>query len=429
MADSVIEQEKQSVIIVGAGAAGLIAARDLAIAGLQVMVLEAATMPGGRMRTQKTGDFSEPVELGAEFVHGPLPLTLGLLAEAGIETTPVVGDMKTVRAGRWVEEDAMSTHWESLMHELADLKEDITVSQFLERNYNRGAYEELRKSIRRFAEGFDLADPDRASILALKEEWAQEEEEQYRINGGYLNLVNYLVDTCLDQGVTFYFSQEVEAISWNEGGVEVKTSKQSFTASRVLVTVSAGVMQRRSIRFMPELTEQLRAYDQIGFGMVVKFIFEFSSKFWESRLPNGGFILSDESIPTWWTGPGQSKLLTGWIGGPAAAALQKESDETLIKQAVQCLANIFGIPVDELRKQSVCEQVVRWEQEPHIHGGYSYSLPGSADAKQLLLDAVNSTIYFAGEAVYTGDSPGTVEAALQTGVQLATRILAEMPLK
>ena len=89
-----------TILIVGAGAAGLMAARLLSAAGRKVLVVEAGNEAGGRVRTLKEADFPLPVEAGAEFVHGDLPLTLELLKIADIPFHPVGGKMINVRKER-----------------------------------------------------------------------------------------------------------------------------------------------------------------------------------------------------------------------------------------------------------------------------------------------------------------------------------------
>src|SRR5580765_6661234 len=92
---------KFDVIIVGAGAAGLMAMKDLVDAGYKVCLLEAASIAGGRIATLYNEELKESFETGAEFIHGDLPLTLQLLNEAGISYTKVKGEMISVKNGAW----------------------------------------------------------------------------------------------------------------------------------------------------------------------------------------------------------------------------------------------------------------------------------------------------------------------------------------
>ena len=89
--------EKTEIIIIGAGATGLMAAYQLSRSGKKVTVIEARDRKGGRINTLKNSSFSSEVELGAEFIHGNLPLTLQVLKEAGIKYYPAGGEMCGLR--------------------------------------------------------------------------------------------------------------------------------------------------------------------------------------------------------------------------------------------------------------------------------------------------------------------------------------------
>ena len=133
---------KYDVIIIGAGAAGLLATRDLAKAGYHVCILEAAGIAGGRISTIKE-NFQDTVEAGAEFIHGKLPLTFKILKEARLSSEVVEGKMVGVQNGNWQTEEHNS-HWDEFMKRLVKLKTDITILQFLEENFSNTEYLQLR---------------------------------------------------------------------------------------------------------------------------------------------------------------------------------------------------------------------------------------------------------------------------------------------
>lgn len=197
--------QMDTILIIGAGAAGLVAAYELSAAGYPVIVVEATERAGGRILTQEGGGFSMPVEAGAEFIHGELPVTLKLLKEAGITYRPVEGRMLRLRNGEWIEQDLFSGDWEELMRQMGQLKEDIPIETFLDTYFSDGRYALLRSSVRGFAEGYDLVDLRRASTLALYQEWQEEGEAQYRVDGGYGKLIDHLVSCCLARGCVILF--------------------------------------------------------------------------------------------------------------------------------------------------------------------------------------------------------------------------------
>ena len=147
--------------------------------------------------------------------------------------------------------------------------------------------------------------------------------------------------------------------------------------------------------------------------------------FWQEKIRDAGFVLSDEAVPTWWTqAPGDSKLLSGWLGGPSVIQRSSMPEDALLELALKSLSAIFHIPVGELQQMLVKSKIVDWTNHAISLGGYSYSLPQSEEAKKVLNTPIEDTLFFAGEALYSGDAPGTVEAAFATGEQAAVRILS-----
>ena len=163
-----MEHYHYDCIIIGAGAAGLMAAKELGADGQNVCIVEAADKAGGRINTIKSG-FSAITESGAEFIHSPATLTLALLKEAGIEYKEVKGKMINVKNGKWEEEeDGDDDQWKEFMQQMEQLQTDMTVAHFLQEFFPGEKYESLRISVKKFSEGFDLADINNASVLALK---------------------------------------------------------------------------------------------------------------------------------------------------------------------------------------------------------------------------------------------------------------------
>ena len=162
------------VIVIGAGAAGLMAAREFGLAGKKVTVLEARDRCGGRIDPLPAPEFGYPAEGGAEFVHGEAPVTRGLLREAGLSLLPIEGMQRTVVEGKLLREDPLETHEAKFHAALRELKDDVTVAEFLRRQFAGTEYHRLRRSIERMVEGYDAADPERASTLALRDEWMDE---------------------------------------------------------------------------------------------------------------------------------------------------------------------------------------------------------------------------------------------------------------
>ena len=419
----------QSIIVVGGGAAGLMAAYELSKQGKEVIILEAANRLGGRIHTIVDPSFSQPVELGAEFIHGDLDITLELLKEAGIKHHKTEGKMFHLEKGKFEKGHDLSDHWGELMKRMGDLKQDIPLGEFLTRFFNEAKYDDLRESVRHFAEGFDLADPSDASTIALYKEW-KEWETQYRVVGGYQRLIDYMASQCKKNGCVIYLNCAIKKISWKREEVRVlNMCSQYFVGTKIILTVPLSVLQAQEknvsyIEFAPALPQYAEAARQIGFGTVIKIILQFDESFWSDMKKNTGFILTDQKVPTWWTQyPRKNFTLTGWFGGPGAAMYKDATDEEILDIAVNSLASAFAKPVDAIRENIKAHKIANWSRVPGVSGGYSYNKPQSFAAKKIFDQPVEETIFFAGEAFFKGNSAGTVEAALVSGREAALKIL------
>jgi monoamine oxidase len=416
----------ENIIILGGGVSGLMSARELSRQGYAVTILEATDRLGGRVHTIRNSLFTQPVEKGVEFIHGNLPLTIGLLKESGIEYEPVWGNMIRIVDGDWKTQDDFTLGWDELTRKMNSIRQDMTMDEFLKKNFSDEKYNDLRTSVLRFANGFDLADTSRASVLALRDEWMGEEDEQYRIPGGFDQVINFLEKECLRSGVIIYTSAPVAEIKWGKNDAQIITSgKKTYKATKVIVTASLGLLQSdRSIIFQPGIDNYFRTAKKIGFGTVIKVMLEFKEAFWEKKKKGIGFILTNEIIPTWWTQlPSSYPLLTGWAGGPQAWTLENKDDETILDLALQSLSNVFQKTVEELNQMLTASAVANWKKDPYSIGAYSYDTVGSNEAKKLLNTPIDETIFFAGEAFYEGPSFGTVEAALVSAKNVAERIV------
>ncbi|HTK20804.1 MAG TPA: NAD(P)/FAD-dependent oxidoreductase [Mucilaginibacter sp.] len=421
------------VIIIGAGAAGLMAAYKLSKAGKQVMVLEARDRVGGRMHTLND---DLHIELGAEFIHGDLPVTLQLLKEAGIEVISASGEMWHSRDGKFSKNEEQFEHWSLLMGKLNQLDKDISIGDFLQQEFGDEKYTTLKAWVTRFVSGYDTADPFKASAFALRREWqSEDDDEQHRVKGGYGVMINYLVNASKENDAQFYLNTIAKHIHWTHGQVEVITSdNESFKARQLIIALPLGVLkadesEQASITISPSVGMCKEAIDQIGFGAVVKVLLQFKTAFWEDQSITGtdlrdmGFILSGEAIPTWWTQhPSSSTLLTGWLGGPPAERKKNMSNDELLEEGLQSISRIFNIDIDKLKSDLVASHVVNWTTDPFTLGSYAYDMVESAAARKVLNTPIDHTIYFAGEYLYDGPAMGTVEAALTSGLETAGKI-------
>ncbi len=425
------------IIIIGAGAAGLYCAKELINAGHQVTIVEARDRAGGRIYTVKDDRFPLPVELGAEFVHGDLALTKQLLKEAEAESYKTKGALWRSQNGRFVQQEDFIEGIEEVIKRLKELPFDISVAEFLDQHFSGEQYVELRKTLRSFVEGYDAADSTMASSFALLQELLGEDDTQYRVKGGYVKIVDYLLNEVTQRGGRLHFQSIVKEIRWKKGYVElIDQSNKSFSAKKLVITVPLGVLQvatqeTAQIRFSPSINEVQQAINSLGFGSVIKIILNFDEPAWKIATNNDavkkndpGFIFSDAVIPTWWTQlPEQNCMITGWVGGPKAVLLQQETDDVLVDLALESLAAIFQIPLQSLQSKLTGSCIHNWSRDEFSRGAYSFETVHSKKAKATIATPIEDTIYFAGEACYEGPDSGTVEAALVSGQAAARRLL------
>jgi monoamine oxidase len=420
------------VLIIGAGAAGLLAARQLAAAGRQVVLLEARAQIGGRAHTLTPPGFTRPIEAGAEFIHGEAPITRALLREAGMAWQDTTGHTYQIRKGKIQDEGAFFAHLPLLLEKLQQLDYDLPLADFLAQEFAGDEHAALRAMATQFAEGYDAADTRRASSWALRDEWAADGvDDSPRPVGGYGPLLHWLATQAQAAGATIQLNTPVREIRWQPGRAEVLTAAGlTYHARQVLCTVPLGVWQLDAqkpdyLRFTPELPAHRAAAAQLGFGPVIKVLLEFRENFWHDRLPEMEFLLSDAPVPTWWTQlPDTRPLLTGWLAGPAAQRLQAASAEAILNQSLASLSQLLATPPETLQAQLLANYVRNWGTEAYAHGAYSYATVGSEAARAALATPVADTLFFAGEGLHHGIDSGTVEAALASGQAAARAMLA-----
>jgi monoamine oxidase len=427
---------KTDIIIIGAGAAGLMAARQLGRYGRTITVLEARDRTGGRIYTLENSGFSLPVETGAEFIHGDLQETRQLLKEARISYLPVEGEIWRYRKGKLRKEEDFMEGGHLLEKKLQALKADMTVSAFLDQHFPGDENAEIRNSVKGFVEGYDAADTNRASAFALREEWLGGDAEQHRTKGGYTNMIRFLEKQCTEAGCKIKLSTVVKEIRHYKDNVTVACADGTvYEAGKVIVTVPLGILQASAdaaagIGFFPSIDEKLLYARRIGFGTVIKILLEFKTAFWEEAVPGKkpdklGWLFSDKLIPTWWTQyPDKTPLFTGWLAGPRADKFKDAGDDEILQEALNALGSIFNMDNEKLSGQLTAWRIVNWKSDPFSMGGYAYATVEAREAKKHVNEPVNGLVYFAGEALYEGGHMGTVEGALLSGKTVAAQIIS-----
>ena len=305
------------------------------------------------------------------------------------------------------------------------LKDDLTVAEFLRRHFAGPEYDRLRHSIERMVEGYDAADPERASTLALRDEWmGGGHSTQARIIGGYGALIDFLAAECRNRGVAIRLGSAVSAIEVSDGRVVVRCANGDVhDCDAAILTVPLPLL--KEIVLPPEQRDRAAAAAHIGFGNVIKILLRFETRWWLDKrmdLADLTFLLSDARIPVWWTQhPTDLPVLTGWFGGPKTETMANLSEPELIEAGLASLAEIFGLNPQQLSRI--------WSRPGDQLGARSFRarslfICDAGNAKrQSVLASSDGAVLFSGEALYRGRDMGTVEAALASGLKTARTLL------
>ena len=416
-------------LIVGAGAAGLATARELARAGKRVTIVEARDRCGGRILPLPAEEFGYKAEGGAEFVHGAAPVTRSVMREARLSLLPRAGTRWSTRTGVLLPDESSLPHAGRFYQALRAVTSDLPIAEFLERHFAERQYDRLRRSITRTVEGYDAADPGRFSTLAFRDEWlGREEGEHGRIAEGYGALVEYLASECRRHGAAIHLGACVTAIDEARGRIAARCRDGAmFEADAAILTVPLPLLSE--IALPSAARERVAATADIGYGNVVKFLLRFATKWWADHggrnLADLSFLVSDATVPTWWTQhPGDHPVLTGWYAGPKADRVSSLTATDLVDMGVASLADVFGLSAERIRTNLTASRAINWGNDPFARGAYSYATPQTRAAQLALRKPDGGAIFVSGEALYAGPDMGTVEAALASGLETAQAILA-----
>lgn len=437
------------VIVIGAGAAGLAAARELRAAGASAVVLEARGRVGGRVFTYRDDRIAVPVELGAEFLHGATPETDALLAAEQLLTTDVVGEHWRASDGRIRPAGA---EWSDVQRLLGKLDPDRTPDRsfldFLDAHAHKPKRAAARRLALQFVSGFHAADPARVSErwLAGEAGLARDDDDRAartgRVLGGYDRITAALARDLFD---AIELNTVAERVAWAPGAVTVHAHgpdggpRPPRRARAAIVTVPLGVLHAEppaqgAIRFDPAVPGVRAATSLLAMGSALRVTFAFRERFWEREIAGTAkhrslaaleFLHGEHvDFPVWWTlYPLRVPVLVAWAGGPRAATLARSGDTEIVARAVEALASITGVRQERVHELMVAAWTHNWDTDPFARGAYSYALVGGADAGAELARPVDATLFFAGEATAAGGRAGTVEGALDAGRRAARNVL------
>ncbi|HEX2860718.1 MAG TPA: NAD(P)/FAD-dependent oxidoreductase [Lacunisphaera sp.] len=427
--------DNTDILVIGAGVAGLAAARELARRGWHVRLLEARDRAGGRVFSAKPAGWPHPVELGAEFIHGGTPTLQKLLRRAGARSHPVETNMWWQEDGRL---ELVPDFWSRIRRLAGRIpwrNRGLSFQQFL-RTKGRKLDPRDRHLAEVYVASFNAAPIGNLSAHALRADHAGADTEDARIDGRYDAVVDALQKNWPGRRVDLQLQSPVREIRWKPNAVTVLAQTASgkiatHRAQAAVITLPLGVLQARTVRFLPALGEKQRVISRLGWGQVVRVVFRFRPGFWSAPfLPPAlaqksgrgfGFVNAPaEAVPVWWALTPPAPVLTGWAGGPAAAALDGSTPAAIRDAGLKSLASLFHTTRAELKRWLADWCTHDWTGDPFSRGAYSYVVAGQEDAPAQLAKPVAGTLFFAGEAA--ARDVGTVHGAIESGLQAARSV-------
>ncbi len=434
------------VVVIGAGVAGLACAQALCEAGLRVTILEARSRAGGRIWTVHPSLTNEPVELGAEFIHG-LPREVWQIVErAGLQTHELTGNRWRLEQARLAPASGSWDLIDSIFRRIDESRPDQSFQDFLEHACG-DLLQRNRIEAAAYVESFHACNASRISAHALARWHRSDREIQghrgFRFPKGYEGLVGALVAASKPNLLTMRLNTVVTEIAWNPSTVEVTAQSPdqqqhaSIRANAAVITLPLGVLQAPigtagAVCFRPELTEKADALKQLEMGTAIRLVLCFRHCFWtdpklvRSPIPDMSFLSTPEELfPTWWSSVSAgTAMLTGWSGGVRAEQLSGLGSAAIMECGLEVLHHVFGVPLETLRGLVQEFFVHDWQSDPYSRGAYSYALVDSREAARRLAAAVGNTLFFAGEATDCSGHNGTVHGAIASGQRAATELLS-----
>lgn len=407
--DSPAADPETTVIVIGAGMAGLTAARVLTDAGVAVTLLEARDHIGGRAVTETIGDAT--VDLGAAWLHGVDDSPLADLADANGLTyskdrapwSHVYDQASGESLGdkAWDLMDEAETGFTADLEDLRDrLGEGASVAEGRDLWVPEQGYTSQEARFADYAIDQWLVEiEDSGPVDEQSLDWIWEEGElgggDHFPDGGFGAYVDALAE-----GVHVLLDHPVTAVTVTEDGVAVSAAGETFEGTHALVTVPLGVLKAGRITFDPPLSDEKQsAIDHLDMGNLEKVVLCWDEKWWE-----GGLTFVDEdgdgTFPEFYdvSGPAGAPTLVGLYGGRFAREVQGGwTDEAIVEGALEVLSEAYG----ETLVAPSATAVTHWTTDPYAGGSYSFvPVGGSKDDVDALGAPEGDRLLFAGEATY-----------------------------
>ncbi|KQS14788.1 amine oxidase [Curtobacterium sp. Leaf183] len=433
--------ERFDTIVVGAGIAGLTAARLLTASGQHVVVLEARDRVGGRVWTDRWD--GRVTDLGASWIHGVDGSPVAAAAHAfGMPTVEfTVGGYQTdSRPISYAGPDGRLLDPAATRRFVADVRAvDAALVPVIAASAPDATYRDVTEAA--------LAQQDWPAdrVERVREHLAHRSEEQYGVTIAGLaahGLDDDAIDgdevvfpegydrlaTHLAEGLDVRLGHVVERVAWSGSGVVVSVGATSFAADAVVVTVPVGVLQSGAFVIEPPLPDAHRAaLGRLRMNAFEKVVLRFPTRFWAPI--DGSDVYGIRQLGPegrWWhswydlTRLDDEPTLLTFAAGPAALGIRGWSDEQVTASVLEQLRRLFGPEVPE----PTSVHVTAWQDDPFARGSYAYMTPGShtSDHDDLAVPIGGGVLHLAGEATWT-DDPATVTAAMRSGERAAGAVI------
>jgi len=413
------------VVVIGAGLAGLAAARRLVDLGYAVIVLEAGERIGGRIHTDRS--LGVPFEEGAGWIHGPDGNPLSALArKAGTRPFVTNDESFTVHdmQGRAVPRAAVFSGQDRLARLAeridATVDTDLSLAEAIDRLDPQARADPLLAWMLSAYTEFDTGGP----LDRLSASWFDEDEA---FPGRDVILLDGFdrIPALLVQDLDIRLSHPVTEVAYEDGdGARVYAAGKAFDASFVVCTAPLGVLQAEAIRFDPPLPrDRATALQRLGMGNVTKIGLRFERPHWPEDVQYFGHMSAHMSRWPYFLNCRTFSPVNALLGvsvGAAAEDIESLDDAAIVDDAMTAVRRMFGPRVPE----PVAHRITRWSQDPFARGAYSFAAVGAQPHDfNTLAEPIEKTLLLAGEHT-TFRHHGTAHGAYLSGLE-AARIIDE----